>query len=76
MLAGWKTLIFGLFVAVSGVLQVFNWATVVPQDKTWSGYVMLAIGGVIVFLRYVTTTPIATTPAQVISNVKLHGTLD
>ena len=76
MLVGWKTLIFGLFVAVSGVLQTFNWYTVVPQDKTWSGVVMVLIGGAIVFLRYVTTTPIGTTPAQVVSNVKLHGTLD
>ncbi len=54
---GWKTLTFALAVAVAGVLQAFNWATVVPQDKTWSGVVMLAIGAAIAALRYVTDTP-------------------
>lgn len=54
---GWKTLLFGLFVAVSGVLQTFDWVTVVPQDKTWSGAVMLAIGAAVVALRYVTDSP-------------------
>ena len=73
MLQGWKTLIYGVAIAVAGVLQTFNWATVVPQDKTWSGVAMVIIGGLIVFLRYVTTTPIATTPAQVVSNVRLTG---
>jgi hypothetical protein len=55
---GWKTLGFALAVAVAGVVQSFNWATVVPQDKTWSGVAMIAIGAVIAALRYVTTTPI------------------
>jgi hypothetical protein len=55
---GWKTLGFALAVAVAGVVQSFNWATVVPQDKTWSGVAMIAIGAGIAALRYVTTTPI------------------
>jgi hypothetical protein len=55
---GWKTLGFGVAVAIAGVLQSFDWATVVPQDKTWSGVVMIAIGAAITALRYVTTTPI------------------
>jgi uncharacterized membrane protein HdeD (DUF308 family) len=55
---GWKTLGFALAVAVAGVVQSFNWATVVPQDKTWSGVVMIAIGAIIAALRYVTTTPV------------------
>jgi hypothetical protein len=55
---GWKTLGFGIAVAVAGVLQSFDWATVVPQDKTWSGVVMIAIGAGITALRYVTTSPI------------------
>ena len=55
---GWKTLLFALAVAVAGVLQTFNWATVVPQDQTWSGLVMLAIGAGIAALRFATTTPV------------------
>lgn len=54
---GWKTLSFGILVAVVGVLQAFDWATVIPQNKTWSGAVMTGVGAVIVALRYVTTTP-------------------
>lgn len=55
---GFKTLGFGLLVAIVGVIQTFNFATIVPQDKTWSGAVMLAIGAIIVALRYVTDTGI------------------
>lgn len=55
---GWKTLSFALLVAVAGVLQTFNWASVVPQDKTWSGLLMLAIGAAVAVLRSVTTTPV------------------
>lgn len=55
---GWKTLAFALALAVAGVLQTFNWTTIVPQDQTWSGVVMLAIGAVIAALRYVTDTPV------------------
>lgn len=57
---GWRTLGFGLFVAMGGVLQTFDWATVVPQDKTWSGLLMLTIGGAIAALRVYTSTPIGT----------------
>jgi len=55
---GWKTLIFALLVAVAGVLQTFDWASVVPQDKTWSGAMMMAIGVAIAALRAVTSTPV------------------
>ena len=55
---GWKTLLFALLVAVGGVLQTFNWATVIPQDQTWSGIVMVAIAAAIAALRVVTTTPV------------------
>ena len=55
---GYKTLIVALAVAIGGVLQTFNWATVIPQDKTWSGVVMLAIGAAIAALRFVTSTPV------------------
>ena len=55
---GWKTLIFAIAVAIGGVLQTFDWATVIPQDKTWSGIAMVAVGAAIAALRAVTTTPI------------------
>ena len=55
---GWKTLAFALAVAVAGVAQTFDWATVVPQDKTWSGIAMIAVGGAIAALRAMTSTPI------------------
>lgn len=55
---GWKTLAFSLLLAGVGVVQTFDWVTIVPQDKTWTGVVMMAIGGAIAALRYVTTTPI------------------
>ncbi len=58
MLQGYKTLIVSAAIALAGVLQAFNWATVIPQDKTWTGIAMLVVGGVMAGLRYVTTTPI------------------
>lgn len=57
---GFKTLGFALLVAIGGVLQMFDWATVIPQDKTWSGMAMIAVGAGIAALRAVTSTPIAT----------------
>ncbi len=56
-MTGYKTLIFALIVAVGGVFQAFNWATVIPQDKTWSGIAMIAIAAIIAGLRTVTSTP-------------------
>ena len=58
MLQGWKTLAVAAAVAFAGVLQTFDWATVVPQDKSWTGIAMLVLGGVMAGLRYVTTTPV------------------
>jgi len=55
---GYKTLAFALAIAVGGVLQTFNWATVVPQDKTWSGVAMLAVGAAIAVLRAITDSPV------------------
>ena len=65
MMKGYKTLGFAVLIALGGVVQTFNWATVIPQDKTWSGIAMLAVGGVIAALRYVTTTPIASSQQAV-----------
>ena len=55
---GWRTLGFALLVAVGGVVQTFNWASVIPQDKTWSGLAMVAVAAVVAALRVITTTPI------------------
>ena len=55
---GWKTLGFAALVAVAGVVQTFDWATVVPQDKTWSGIMMVGIGAAIAALRAATTTSV------------------
>lgn len=55
---GYRTLMLALAMAVAGVLQTFDWVTVVPQNKTWSGMAMLAVGAAIAALRYVTTTPV------------------
>jgi hypothetical protein len=57
---GWKTLGFAVALAFCGVLQAFDWTTVIPQDKGWTGVAMIAVGTVIAVLRYVTTTPIGT----------------
>lgn len=54
---GWKTLGFATAVALAGVAQTFDWATVVPQDHTWSGLAMIAVGAAVAALRAVTTTP-------------------
>ena len=57
-LKGWRTLIFAAIVAVAGVVQTFDWASVIPQDQKWSGIAMLAVGAIIAALRYITNTPI------------------
>lgn len=53
---GYKTLGFAVALAVAGVLQTFDWATIIPQDKTWTGAAMIAIAAVVGALRIVTTT--------------------
>lgn len=53
---GYKTLIWSLLLAVVGVLQAFDWTTVVPASA--QGWVLIAIGAVTAALRYVTTTPV------------------
>lgn len=56
-LKGLRTFGFAALVAFGGVVQTFNWATVIPQNKTWSGLAMVAVGAAIAALRSVTTTP-------------------
>ncbi len=57
-MTGYKTLLFSLLIAGAGVLQTFDWVTIIPQNKTWSGILMVALGAAIAGLRSLTTTPI------------------
>lgn len=51
---GWRTLIFGIIVAVLGAVEAFDWASVVPQEFT--GIVLLVVGMIITWLRKITDT--------------------
>lgn len=59
MLQGWKTLIFGVGVAVVGVLQTFDFSTVISDPKV-VGYITTGIGVVVIVLRTLTSTPVGT----------------
>lgn len=54
---GWRTLAWAAFVALAGVVQTFDWATVIPQGQN-SGLILIAIGAVTAALRYITDTPV------------------
>ncbi len=54
---GYKTLVFAIALAIGGVLQIFDWASIVPQNQAWSGAAMLGVGAAVAALRYVTTSP-------------------
>lgn len=51
-LKGWRTLIFAAVVALVGVLEAFDWATVIPEQ--YHGWALALIGVVIAWLRKVT----------------------
>lgn len=53
---GWKTLIFAAVLALAGVIEQFDWATVIPEG--WAGIVLLVVGVVVAWLRKLTTTSI------------------
>lgn len=55
---GWRTLLVACALAVLGVLQAFDWTTIVPQGQSWSGAVMIAIAAVMAGLRVITNTGI------------------
>ena len=56
-LKGKRTLLFSLIVATVGVLEVTDWAEIVP-DGPAKGWVLLAISSGIAWLRVLTTTPV------------------
>ncbi len=55
---GWRTLVVSLTLAIVGVLQTADWATIVGPGAV--GPVMLGIGAVVAVLRTFTDTPIGT----------------
>ena len=55
---GWKTLAVSAAIALLGAAQTFDWATIIPQDKFWSGLAMTGIGALFAWLRTVTSTPV------------------
>lgn len=55
---GWKTVLVGAALALIGFLQGVDWASLIPNDPKTEGWIVSGIGGAMVLLRYLTTTPI------------------
>ncbi len=55
-LKGWRTMIASLAIAMVGVLQTTDWATIVPPERI--GPTMLAIAVLVAVLRTLTDTPV------------------
>jgi len=53
---GWKTLLFALLLAIAGVLETFDWVSIIPDG--WVGPVTIGIGFIVAWLRKLTTTPL------------------
>ena len=53
---GYRTLFFSLAVAAIGVLQSFDWATLVPPDQAGIALTVVGVAGAI--LRFLTSTPV------------------
>ena len=53
---GWRTMIVAVSLAIVGVLQAADWATIVGPRQV--GPVMLAIGILVAVLRTLTDTPV------------------
>jgi hypothetical protein len=55
---GFRTLLVSAGIALAGVAQTFDWATIIPQGHVWSGVAMIGMGAVMALLRSVTGTPV------------------
>ena len=55
-LKGWRTMLVSVFLAIVGVLQTADWATIVAPRQV--GPVMLAVGILVAVLRTLTDTPV------------------
>ena len=53
---GWRTMLLSVALAVVGVLQTADWATIVGPEQV--GPTMLTVAVVVAVLRAVTTTPV------------------
>lgn len=53
---GYRTLLFSLAVAVVGVLQSFDWASVIPPEHTGIALTIVGLAGAV--LRFLTSTPV------------------
>lgn len=53
---GWRTVALATLVAIVGVLQTADWATIVAPRQV--GPVMLAVGILVAVLRTLTDTPV------------------
>ena len=53
---GFRTLIFNAVIALVGVIEVFDWAEVVPN--AWMPLVLILVSASGVYLRKITDSPI------------------
>jgi hypothetical protein len=53
---GYRTLLFSLAVAIIGVLQSFDWATVVAPEQAGIALTVVGVAGAI--LRFLTSTAV------------------
>lgn len=59
MLTGYKTIIVGAALTILGAIQGLDWAHIIT-NPTAAGWVVSGIGVVMMILRALTTTPVAT----------------
>ncbi len=57
-MTGYKTLLFSLILSAAGVLQTFDFTTVIPPNHVWSGVALVGVGAAVAWLRALTTAPI------------------
>lgn len=53
---GYRTLFFSLAIAIVGVLQSFDWATLIAPEH--AGVALTAVGVASAILRFLTSTPV------------------
>jgi hypothetical protein len=53
---GYRTLLFSLAVAIVGVLQSFDWATVVAPEQAGIALTVIGVAGAV--LRFLTSTAV------------------
>ncbi|SER05026.1 hypothetical protein SAMN05216548_110152 [Faunimonas pinastri] len=54
---GWKTVTISALIAIFGALQGLDWANLIP-NATYAGWIISAIGVVMLVLRTLTRTPV------------------